>query len=152
MKKINKYASTSALMNVKIKYGEESYIFNLYEEIIVDENKINSEIRDQPTGYAFLSMLHKKLIRKAQDKKTELDKVHATLFLHFKDELDKNTGRANSNDVAESKVLLDANYLNHLAAYDKAQDERDTIEVCVKAFEQRKDLIQTLSANIRKEN
>lgn len=152
MDKLKRYAAESRLMNIRIRYGEDVYSFNLYKELIVDENKINNEIKDQPSGYAFLGMLHKKLIRKAKDRERELEKIYAQLFVNCKKKIDPSTGKLYSNDVVKEMVILDSQYGEALKIFLKAQDDRDDIETCVRSFEERKDLIQTLSANIRKTN
>ena len=137
-------------MDIKISYGDESFDFNLFKELIIDENKIDSEIKDQPSAYAFLSMLHKKLIRKLKDKEKEAEKKYWVLFLLHKSQLDETTGKPCSNDVAEGKARKNREYQEKLQAYYDAELDCNVIETCVKSFEQRYSLIQTLSANIRK--
>ena len=122
MDKLKKYSAESNLMNVRIRYGEDVYSFNLYHELIVDENKINSEIQNQPSGYAFLGMLHKKLIRKVKDKERELKKIHAKLFISFKKQKDSLTGKPYSNDVVEEMIINSEDYQQTLSSYHKYQD------------------------------
>ena len=150
MKRLNKYALESKLMDISISYGEEKFSFNLFRELVIDENKIDSEIKDQPSAYAFLAMLHKKLIRKLKDKEKEAEKKYWSLFLSYKSETDRDTGRPTSNDVAEGKARKHPEYNLKLQAYYDAELDCNIIETCVKSFEQRYSLIQTLSANIRK--
>ena len=150
MKRLNKYALESALMDIKISYGEETFDFNLFKELVIDENKIDSEIKDQPSAYAFLCMLHKKLIRIMKDKEKEAEKKYWALFLTYKSEIDPTTNRPNSNDVAEAKATKNREYQDKLQVYYDAELNCNIIETCVKSFEQRYSLIQTLSANIRK--
>ena len=64
MKNLKKYSNSSSLMNIKIKYGEEIFKFNLKEELEINEDKINSELKEQPSIYGFLTLLHKKLMRR----------------------------------------------------------------------------------------
>lgn len=139
-------------MDVSIKYGKDRIRFNLYEELMVNENRINEEIANQPTHYAFLSMLLVKLKRSMLDKKAQLDKIEKKLFLEFKQEIDRSTGRPFSNDMAESSVVQTSSYKEALDSYLKAEEDHDTIKVAVESFSQRTSLIQTLSANIRKTN
>jgi len=146
-----KHAFQSELMNVKIAYGGEKISFNLYSETVVDENKINSEIQEQPSVYGFLSMLHKRLIRQAQDMKREMEKTYSEVYIKYKEKIDDNTGRPTANELAKEKATASTRYQKSIIAYHAAQHEADIIEVCVRTFEQRQSLIQTLSANIRKE-
>lgn len=148
--RILKYSFQSDLMNIIIKYGDENITFNLYSEVQVNENQINKEIQEQPSIYGFLGMLHKKLIRVAQDKKKEMEKTYSSVYVKWKAKVDENTGRVTSNELAKEKTNLSTRYQKVIAEYNKANHEAEIIEVCVKTFEQRKELIQTLSANIRK--
>ncbi len=145
-----KYAFNSKLLDIHVKYGDQEVKFNLYAETVVDENTINREITEQPSVYGFLGMLHKKLIRKAQDKKREMEKIYASMFTKHKTKVDENTGRITANELSEQKVISSKRYQDAVKEYHEAQHEADVIEVCVRTFEQRQQLIQTLSANIRK--
>lgn len=150
--KIIKYAERSKILDINLTYGTESFSFNLNTEAIVDENKINNEIKNQPSAYAFLGMLHKKLTRLSRDKKREMEKTYAMLFIKYKDALDPNTGRPIANDLVKEKVIASRRYQDSVISYHQAQENEDILETCVKTFEQRHSLIQTLSANIRKTN
>ena len=137
-------------MDVSIKFGKEKIRFNLYEELIVNETRINDELKDQPTYYGFLAMLSVKLKRVMDDKKAQLEKIKAELFVKFKSGIDKSTGRAYSNDLAESLVLQEESYTEALNDYLKAEEDYGLIQACVNSFTQRSHLLQSLSANTRK--
>lgn len=149
---IIKYARLSNLMNISIFFGDETFKFNLNSEVVVNENKINQEIQDQPSAYAFLGMLYKKLVRKAQDKKREMEKTYGIMFIKFKSQTDLQTNRPTANDLAKEQAIVSSRYQKAVIEYIEAQHESEILEVCVKSFEQRSSLIQTLSANIRKNN
>lgn len=147
-----RYAEKSDLMNIMIVHGDETFKFNLNEEVIVNENRINSEIKEQPSAYAFLGMLHKKLIRKAKDKERTMKKIYAVMYIGFKGEIDEQTNRPTANDLAKEKAIASPRYQRSVKEYIRVQHESEVLEVCVLSFEQRSSLIQTLSANIRKTN
>lgn len=147
-----RYAEKSDLMNIMIVHGDETFRFNLNEEVIVNENRINSEIKEQPSAYAFLGMLHKKLIRKAKDKERTMKKIYAVMYIKFKGEIDEQTNRPTANELAKEKAIASPRYQRSVKEYIRVQHESEVLEVCVLSFEQRSSLIQTLSANIRKTN
>lgn len=152
MSKLKKYSKGSNLMNIKIKYGSEKFSFNLYQEMIVNENTINKEIKEQSTHYAFLSMLQTRLARSRDDTQAEFEKIEAGLYIEFKEEINPNTSREYSKDTVEMLVKNEKKYQEALNKLNKIKDSYRTISSCVKSFEQRKDLIQSLSANIRNNN
>ena len=152
MKKVRKYAKTSDLMNVKITFKAESFHFNLFEELRIDEDTINKEIQEQPSAYAFLAMLHVKLIRVAKDKKAEMEKAYAKRYTHYKGTIDEDTNRPYPKEYAKEMAVKSNSFNEAIQVYHQAEENAGVIGACVKSFEQRKDLIQTLSANLRKPN
>lgn len=149
--KLQKFSESSSLMDITVRFGDEKFNFNLYNELVINENKINDEIVNQASSYAFLNMLYKKLVRVYSDKDQQLRKKRSQLFIKFKSELDPLTSRPYNNDLAEDMVIKNKAYQELQKEVNEAQHQLDILEVCVKAFEQRYSLIQTLSANIRKE-
>jgi hypothetical protein len=150
-KKLLQYALKSNLMNVNISYGDEDFNFNLNSELVIDENKIDNEIKVQPSAYAFLGMLHKKLIRRSKEAEKIMERKYHELFIKFKSEKDEETHKSLNNDMVKAKIIKNVTYDTLWDEFIEAEHQAMIIEVCVKSFEQRSNLLQTLSANIRKE-
>ena len=150
--KLAQYAWSSDLMNIKVIHGEEEFSFNLNSEVVIDENRINAEIMDQPSAYAFLGLLHKKLIRVTLDKKREMEKTYSSKYIEYKGMTEESTGRPTANELAKEKAIASGTYQRSIKDYHRAKHEMEILETCVSSFEQRTSLIQTLSANIRKTN
>lgn len=144
-------ARKSRIMDISIDYNGEKIEFNLSQELAVNEMVINKEIKHQPTHYGFLSMLHKGLIKNKDTYEKQYKKAWAKAYLSKKQKIDSTTGRAYSNDVAKEYANSSKRYLSLLTKYNKAKHDMGTIGSCVESFEQRSSLIQTLSANKRKE-
>ena len=150
--KLNDYSKGSKLMNIKVKYGKEEFKFNLYKELIIDENTLNRELKEQPSLYGFLTLLHKKLIRIKEDKETEVNKIYADVYIDMKNNRNQLTGKPNADDLCKQTAIADTDYNNAKKVLSKATEQANIIGSCVRSFEQRKDVIQTLSANLRKES
>jgi len=151
-RKLLQYANQSNLMEINISYGKEEFSFNLNNELVIEENRINYEAQVQPSSYAFLNMLYKKLLRSMKEIEKRMEKKEAQLFIKYKGERDEDTGKKNANETARAKVLMNPAYTAVQEEFMEAEHQAMVIEVCVKAFEQRVNLIQTLSANLRKGN
>ena len=149
--KLNKYARKSSLMDISLKYGDETISFNLNDELKVNEARINHELKTQPSYYGFLTLLGRRLDRVEADKRAELEKVEAELLIEAKTEIDPNTNRPYNNDVAEAMVKVDEDYQKALKNYNQAKENAGIVSSCIKSFEQRSSLLQTLSANVRDE-
>jgi len=139
-------------MNIKIKYGEEIFKFNLKEELEINEDKINSELKEQPSIYGFLTLLHKKLIRLKEEAELEKDSLYSSEYIKWKDSINKSTNKVYSDDYCKHKALSNLKYKLSYKKFIKANEIASILGSCVKSFEQRKDMIQTMSANLRKEN
>jgi hypothetical protein len=152
MSRINKYASRSQLMDIHISLGSEVFRFNLYEELVISEARINQEILEQSSSYAFLGMLHKKLLRAVKDAELEVIKEYNQGYIRYKKEINDETGKPINDDLAKAKAATTKEYAAALARHSDLSEKTNLIKVCVDAFESRKDLIQTISANLRKEH
>lgn len=150
--KIKKYAESSKLMEIAIAYGDEKLKFNLFEELKIDENTINKELKQQPSSYGFLLLLHKKLIRVKDDLEVEKDKVWAKEFIKQKGKTDTKTGRPKANELAKELATACPRFIKASRNYNQAKENADLIGSCCRAFEQRGHLVQSIAANLRKEN
>lgn len=138
-------------MHILVKYGDELLKFNLNDELIISEERINSEIKDQPSAYGFLGLLHKKLVRIMKDKEMELKKEYSRLYILYKEKKDATTGRPFSDTFVDARIIINLKYQVKFKEFVQAEEDASSIEVCIKAFEQRANMVQTLSANIRKD-
>lgn len=152
MSRLKRYAFKSTLMDISIQIGEkEKYNFNLYKEIKIKESEVKRELANNPSSYAFLTMLHKDLVKKLSELKVSETKAYAKAYIKYKGETNKGTGRPNPDDLAKQKAELDIAYIKSQRAVIDMSHNVGIIESCVRAFEQRASLLQTLSANARKE-
>lgn len=148
---LKKILRKSSVTDIRIKYKDENINFNLVDELKIDEFKINQEITEQPSYYGFLSLLAVKLKRTLADNKAKLEKHKGTLFVEYKSEYDPLTNKPYSNDYIESLIIKNSEYQQYLKAYNKAEEEYGIISSAVESFQQRATLLQSLSANIRKD-
>lgn len=146
MGKLSKYAKESDIMNIDIKYGSERFKFNLNDELVIKETNRDNEIKNHPRSYAFLSMLNVKLKTVVKDLHTELKATYSSRLKAIKD-----SGKYGSVKEAEFAVLRDKKYKALQSKISYVEEKKEEIEVAVRSFEQRKDLLQTLSANTRRE-
>jgi hypothetical protein len=150
--KLFNYASKSRLMDISIRWNGEVFKFNLHEELIISEEKINREIKEHANPYAFLKMLHKKLLLRMEEIKMEIEKEKSKTYLRYKNKINDATGKPYNEDYASAKANVSPIVEELQAKYMGIRNDLNSIDTCVSAFEVRKDLLQTLSANARNEN
>lgn len=144
MTKLNKYASKAKLMHIRIKYNDEVFKFNLFEELQIVETKKNDQIKEHAQSAAFLLMLLKKFEILVKDLDKERKKVKATRLIKLRE-------TSESVKVAEIRIDSDKKYITAVDALLEVEEVKGVLEACVTSFNDRKELLQTLSANVRKE-
>lgn len=155
MSRLHKYALKSKVGLVRIEFEGEKFLFNLAKEVRIVRLHLDREIIEHPPIYGFLTTLHKKLILKTKEAELELEKVCAERFLFYlmstKSRYYKDMGATPNSTTAKELVKKDIEYLKIAQECIKLNGNKEIIEACVKAFEQRAFLLQTLSANNRKQ-
>jgi len=146
-----KHAMTSPLMEINLTIGDEHIKFNLHTEIKIRDSIMHKGLKNQPSHYGFLTMLHKNLVKTLMEAKVKEKKAFAHAYLTHKKKINTETNRPNSDDVAKQKAERDIRYIKSQKSVISIQYDASRIESCVRAFEMKKDILQTLSANLRKE-
>jgi hypothetical protein len=155
MLRLKKILKTNKVTVIKLEFNGEKYLFNLDSEIAITKENLDGDIITQPRSYAFLSVLHKKLIAKAKNLEVDMNRIYSKVYYKYLTSTDthyyKKMSSYPTTTVAKELAMKDLEYIEICRAFIKAEEDRDIAEVCVKAFEQRAFLLQTLSANQRKE-
>lgn len=155
MGNLNSYAKSSKLMDISFTLDEKRYSFNLASELKIDSVTLNTELKKQPTHYAFLSMVFERVNILVEELESSLEKRYNQLYVEFKTDTSttyyQKAKKLPSDDLCKSLVLSDKRYtiLKRKLIFTKQQ--RNILKTAVKSFEQRAFLIQTLSANNRKQ-
>lgn len=151
MRKLNKIARKSDLMNVSIKYQGKTYKFNLFEELQVNEVSINKELKTHASSYAFLTQLLVHLEKLSKELEVDQKATWSKVYSKNKQKTGSN-GRPLTEDQAKANADRSLTYILAHKQWLNALFQKGVIQKAVIAFEQRKDLIQSLSANLRNEN
>lgn len=148
---IKKLMDSTDIMVIVLKYDGEKIKIDLRQELKVNENRINKEIKDQPSYYGFLCMLRNKLKRVMDDKEFQMKKAYSKKFCYYKEQTNPHTQRVNNDDLAKQLTIKSTSYGKAVNAFNEAEYNYNTVKDAVESFDQRSSLIQTLSANLRGE-
>jgi hypothetical protein len=151
MSKLNSIVKSSKINEIKIKYDGETFKFNLNEELSINPKKINEQLKEQPSYYGWLLLLRNRLLTMSEDLERQVDKVYSSIYLATSDKINPKTNRPYSDKAAVQKALGSEKYNDIKAKQLKAKQNFNDINAVVRAFEQRANLIQTLSSNLRSE-
>ena len=132
---------------ISVKYKGKLVTINITKELSIDENIINSQLKNIPSSYAFLFLLCFNLIIKTQTLEREKNIAYSKAWLFYKE----SDNRLN-NDTANHKAMVNPKYLSIEERYLKAVHKANKLISICRAYESRERIIQTLSANIRKQS
>ena len=132
---------------ISVKYKGKLVTINITKELSIDENIINSQLKNIPSSYAFLCLLRDNLIKKRYTLEREKNIAYSKAWLFYKE----SDNRLN-NDTANHKAMVNPKYLSIEERYLKAVHKANKLISICRAYESRERIIQTLSANIRKQS
>lgn len=149
MNDISKYRS-SPINVINLRYGKETITINLARATKISESNLENEIKKQPSYYAFLSMLHKRLLTQFELAKLARKKEYGRLYAIAKDRKGSN-GRYLSESAIKVWIESHKKYVSKSETCIHLRDNADQLFTAVRAFEMRANLMQTFSSNLRKE-
>jgi hypothetical protein len=148
---LNRIAEKSDLMNIDIMYNGKRVRFNLFEELQVKETNINTELKKHASSYSFLTQLLVHLEKQTSILESESKAAWSKVFVQLK-KVKGDNGRPLNDDVAKARADKHPIYMKALKKSIEIKFQKNLIARAVQSFETRKDLIQSLSANLRQEN
>lgn len=130
----------------EVKYQGKRVKIDITKELVINESVINSQLKECPSNYAFLCFLRDKAIKTRDRLEKEKDRKFSELWIYFKGSDSKMT-----NDTATHRAISSKKYQDAEDAFLKASYEASKLISICKAYESRERILQTLSANLRKE-
>lgn len=129
-----------------VKYKGKVLTINITEELSINEKIINSQLKEFPSSYAFLCMLRDKSIKVKDALEREKNNAYSKAWLFYKEADNKL-----NNETVSHKALTNPKYVSIEKRYGKALDKANRLISICKAYETRERILQTLSANLRRE-
>ena len=127
-------------------YKGKKITINISMELAIDENVINTQLKRSPSNYAFLCLMRDKYIYKRDKLAKVKEDTFATSWIFYKE-----SGNIN-NDLADKKATIHPKYQSLCERYDKLNYKANMLISICRAYESRERIMQTLSANIRKQS
>ena len=131
---------------LKVKYQGKVITINITKELAIDENSLNTQLKNLPSNYAFLCLIRDQYIMKRDRLEREKNIAYSKAWLFYKE----SDNRLN-NDAVACKASTNAKYLSIEDRYLKAVDKANRLISICRAYESRERIIQTLSANMRRQ-
>lgn len=147
---IKKIIRGSKINIIKIKIGDERLVINLSEELMVKESELDDSLASAPAHYSYLSAIYSKVLRKKLDLAVEKDAAYSRAYMYFKSSINEETNRPYNDDMAKAEALQDPEYLGVCNQLNEETEKANILYSATKAYEFKINLMQTISANNRK--
>jgi len=131
-------------------YPDEVHKADLIRELKIDRHQLDRELIRQPTLYAWWASLYSAVASRAAKYREQLEQLDARLSVRFSRKLRFGRTYLRAGEV-KHHVLLSARYQKIKARVRRWDDAERQLKHAVRAFEQRKDCLQTYCANERRE-
>ncbi len=129
-----------------VKYQGKKLTIDIQKELSINQNKLDSQLRDVPSSYYILCTLRDKYIRKRDSLARERDEAYSKAWTYYKD-----CNPSWNNDYVSNKANTNNKYVSlcnrYLLATEKAAK---FISIC-RAYESKENIMRTLSANLRRQ-
>lgn len=133
------------LKKLKVKFEGHTLEIDIAKELSINENLMNSQLRESPSSYYILCAIRDRYIKERDALAREKEEAYSLAWLHYKDANDRW-----NNDYVSHKANTNPKYRSlcerHLKAVEKANR---FISIC-RAYENRENILRTINANLRK--
>lgn len=133
--------------HVNIMYNGKKITIDVTEELRINEQVINSQLKEMPSSYSFLLLLRSNAIKERNLLDRQKDIAYSEAYLFYKD----SNSNGMTNEKANHKANTNSKYTSLYEKWLKACNKVSILDDICKSFESRQTIIQTLSANLRKE-
>jgi len=138
-------------LNFSVKVDGKLVKFNILTEVRINEDDLTHELLEQPKVYAFALGLRARLLKEKQSAELEVEVSYGKAYKRLKNKNNPKTNRAWTNDDAKVLAELDKDYLEAKGKVITYTSHYNKVDALCKALEQRVSVMQTVSANKRKE-
>lgn len=133
------------LKALKVKFEGKTLKIDIAKELSIDENLINSQLRESPSSYYILASLRDKYIKERDNLAREKDEAYSAAWVYIKD-----SNERFNNDYVSHKANINPRYKSIYQRYLKAVDKANKFISLCKAYESREGILRTINANLRK--
>lgn len=134
------------LKKIKVKYQGKTLLIDIGKELSINENLINSQLRESPSSYYIFCSLRDRYIKERDALAREKDEAYSAAWIFIKE-----SNERFNNDYVAHKANISPKYKSVYQRYLKAVEKANKyISIC-RAYESRENILRTINANIRKQ-
>lgn len=133
------------LKPITVKIDGQVISIDINKELAINENIINSQLRESPSSYYILCRVRDRYIKRRDALAREKDEAYSKAWTYLKDCNDRW-----NNDYVSNKANVNKKYSSLYQRYLRAVDKANLFIAICKAYEDRSNILRTLNANLRK--
>lgn len=133
------------LKPITVKIDGETFTIDIVKELAINENLINSQLKESPSSYYILCRVRDKYIKKRDSLARAKDEAYSKAWTYLKD-----SNERWNNDYVSHKANTNNKYISLYQRYLMAADKANLFISICKAYEDRSNILRTLNANLRK--
>lgn len=130
---------------LKVKFEGKLIEIDIQKELSINENIINSQLRESPSSYYVLASLRDKYIKERDALAREKEEAYSNAWLYYKD-----ANERWNNEYVSHKANLNKKYSSINERYLKAVEKANKFITICKCYESRENILRTINANLRK--
>lgn len=130
---------------LKVKFEGKPIEIDIQKELSINENIINSQLRESPSSYYVLASLRDKYIKERDALAREKEEAYSNAWLYYKD-----ANERWNNEYVSHKANLNKKYSSINERYLKAVEKANKFITICKCYESRENILRTINANLRK--
>lgn len=131
---------------MKVKLDGNIIEINLEKELSINENLINTQLKDSPSSYFIFCKLRDKYVRLRDSLERDKDEAYSKAWIFY-----KNSNERASNEYVSHMANGNKKYCSLYRRYLKAVSKANTFISICKAYESRENILRTISATLRKQ-
>ena len=142
------------LKKLRVKFEGKLIEIDIQKELSINENIINSQLRESPSSYYVLASLRDKYIKERDALAREKEEAYSNAWLYYKDANERWNNEFAGVELQIANVSHKANlnkkYSSINERYLKAVEKANKFITICKCYESRENILRTINANLRK--
>lgn len=134
------------LQEIKVKFEKSTLVIDISKELSINENIINSQLKDSPSSYYILCKIRDKYIKERDSLARQKEEAYSQAWVYYKD-----SNERWNNEYVSHKANTNKKYCSLYNRYLKVADKANRFISICKAYEARENILRTLNANLRKQ-
>lgn len=131
---------------LKVVFEGRALEIDIQKELSINENLLNSQLKDSPSSYYILASLRDKYIKQRDALAREKDEAYSAAWIFIKE-----SNERFNNDYVAHKANISPKYKSIYQRYLKAVEKANKYITICRAYESRENILRTINANMRKQ-